>query len=167
MKKMTVTRVTAGAALGSALLLFGGAAAAHAEPGDGRVDLAIGTAGVLTGVPIETATQIAAGVCDSDAATISSVAESVDASGSQQSVCNNAIGAVDFRQNTAGVEDGSSGGIGAPGTVEGASFSEEPATETELPAPDEVTGDEEPAMTEGGETPVTPTTTTAVPAPVG
>jgi len=167
MNKMTVTRVTAGAALGSALLLFGGAAAANAEPGDGRVDLAIGTAGVLTGVPIETATQIAAGVCDSDVTTISSVAESVDASGSQQSVCNNDIGAVDFRQNTAGVEDGSSGVIDAPGTAEGASFSsEEPATETEVPAPDAVTGDEEPTAPEGTESPVTPTTTT-VPAPVG
>jgi hypothetical protein len=162
MNKMTVTRVTAGAALGSALLLFGGAAAANAEPGDGRVDLAIGTAGVLTGVPIETATQIAAGVCDSDASTISSVAESVDASGAQQSVCNNAIGAVDFRQNTVGVEDGASGVIDAPGSAEGASFSEEPATETEVPAPDDVTGDEEPAI-EGSATP----TTTTVPAPVG
>ena len=159
MNKMTFTRVTAGAALGSALLLFGGAAAANAEPGDGRVDLAIGTAGVLTGVPIETATQIAAGVCDSDASTISSVAESVDASGSQQSVCSNEIGAVDFRQNTAGVEDGSSGVIDAPGTAEGASFSEEPA-------PDDVTGDEEPAI-EDSESPVTPTTTTPVPAPAG
>lgn len=156
MKKMTMTRVTAGAALGSALLLFGGAAAANAEPGDGRVDLAIGTAGVLTGVPIETATQIAAGVCDTDAMTISSVAESVDASGSQQSVCNNDIGAVDFRQNTATVEDGTSGVIDAPGTAEGASFSEEPVTETEVPAPDDVTGDEEPT-----------TTTTPVPAPAG
>lgn len=166
MNKMTFTRVTAGAALGSALLLFGGAAAANAEPGDGRVDLAIGTAGVLTGVPLETATQIAAGVCDSDATTISTVAESVDASGAQQSVCNNDIGAVDFRQNTATVEDGSSGVIDAPGTAEGASFSEEPATETEAPAPDDVTGDEEPAI-EGSESPVTPTTTTPVPAPVG
>jgi hypothetical protein len=156
MKKMTMTRVTAGAALGGALLLFGGAAAANAEPGDGRVDLAIGTAGVLTGVPIETATQIAAGVCDTDAMTISSVAESVDASGSQQSVCNNDIGAVDFRQNTATVEDGTSGVIDAPGTAEGASFSEEPVTETEVPAPDDVTGDEEPT-----------TTTTPVPAPAG
>lgn len=159
MNKMTFTRATAGAALGSALLLFGGAAAANAEPGDGRVDLAIGTAGVLTGVPIETATQIAAGICDSDASTISSVAESVDAGGSQQSVCNNDIGAVDFRQNTVGVDD-------APGTAEGASFSEEPATETEAPAPDDVTGDEEPAI-EGSEAPVTPTITTPVPAPVG
>ena len=159
MKKMTFTRVTAGAALGSALLLFGGAAAANAEPGDGRVDLAIGTAGVLTGVPIETATQIAAGVCDTDASTISSVAESVDTSGAQQSVCNNDIGAVDFRQNTATVEDGS-GVIEAPSTAEGASFSEEPAA-------DDVTGDEEPTTTEGAESPVAPTTTTTVPAPVG
>ena len=162
--KMTFTRVTAGAALGSALLLFGGAAAANAEPGDGRVDLAIGTAGVLTGVPIETATQIAAGVCDSDASTISSIAERVDTSGSQQSACNNAIGAVDFRQNTVGVEDGSSG-VNAPGTADGASFSEEPATEIEVPAPDAVTGDEEPTTPAGAETPVTPTTTTTVPAP--
>lgn len=170
MKKMTVTRVTAGAAVGSALLLFGGAAAANAESGDGRVDLAIGSAGVLTSVPIETATQIAAGVCDSDASTISSAAQSVDASGSQQSVCNNEIGAVDFRQNTASVEDGS-GAITSPGAAdaEGASFSEEPVTETEVPAPapDEATGDEEPAVTEGAETPVVPTTTTTVPAPIG
>jgi hypothetical protein len=52
--------------------------------------------------------------------------------------------------------------IDAPGSAEGASFSEEPATETEVPAPDDVTGDEEPAI-EGSTTP----TTTTVPAPVG
>lgn len=162
MNKMTVTRATAGAALGGALLLFGGAAAANAEPGDGRVDLAIGTAGVLTGVPIETATQIAASVCDSDATTISTVAESVDASGAQQSVCNNDIGAVDFRQNTAG-PDGSSGVMDAPATAEGASFSEEPVTGTEAPAPGDVTGDEESAPEDAE----APTTTTTVPAPAG
>lgn len=163
MKKTTVTRVTAGAALGSALFLFGGAAAANAEPADGRVDLAIGTAGVLTSVPIETATQIAAGVCDSDAASITTAAESVDASGSQQSVCNNELGAVDFRQNGTTVEEGASAVTDAPGTAEGASFSEEPAT-TEEPTPDDVTGDEEPEepTIEGSEV---PTTTTTVPAP--
>ncbi|MCF6385730.1 hypothetical protein L2K20_02000 [Mycobacterium sp. MBM] len=124
MKNTTVTRVTAGAALGGALLLFGGAAAANAESADGRVDVAIGTAGVLTGVPIETATQIAAGVCDSDETTVAAVAESVDISGAQQSVCDNSIGAVDFRQNTA--------------TAEGASLSEQPvapSTTTTVPAP--------------------------------
>ena len=157
MNKTTVTRVTAGAALGSALFLFGGAAAANAEPADGRVDLAIGTAGVLTSVPIETATQIAAGVCDSDAASITTAAESVDASGTQQSVCNNALGAVDFRQNSAGVEEGAAGVSDTPATAEGASFSEEPA-------PSDVTGDEEveePTI-EGSEVPVI---TTTVPAP--
>jgi hypothetical protein len=117
-------------------------------------------------VPIETASQIAAGLCDSDAATITTAAENVDASGSQQSVCNNAVGAVDFRQNGTSVEDGASGVIGEPGTAEGASFSEEPATDTEVPAPDDVTGDEEPAL-EDPDVPVTPTTTTTVPAPVG
>lgn len=153
MKKLTMTRVTAGAAMGGALFLFGGAAVAGAEPGDGRVDLAIGTAGVLTGVPIDTATKIAAGVCESDAATITTAAESVDASGTQQSVCTNELGAVDFRQNTAAVEDGA---VDVPGTAEGASFAEEPA-------PDDATGDEEPA----GEGTEVPTTTTTVPAPAG
>ena len=147
--------MTAGAALGSALFLFGGAAAANAEPADGRVDLAIGTAGVLTGLPIEAASQIAAGVCDSDTAEITTAAESVDASGTQQSVCNNALGAVDFRQNGTSVEDGASGVIDAPGTAEGTSFSEEPA-------PDDVTGDEEPA-TEGTVVPEAPTATTTAP----
>ncbi len=162
LKKSTLTRVTAGAAMGGAFLLFGGAAAANAEPGDGRVDLAIGTAGVLTGVPIETASKIAAGVCDTDQSTIASTAESVDASGAQQSVCTSPeIGAVDFRQNTTGAEAGTSGVIDAPGTAEGTSYSEEP---TEQPAPD-VTGDEETAV-EDGETPVT-TTTVPVPSPVG
>jgi hypothetical protein len=159
--KSTLTRITAGAAMGGAFLLFGGAAAANAEPADGRVDLAIGTAGVLTSVPIETASQIAAGVCDTDLPTIASTAEGVDSSGTQASVCTSAeIGAVDFRQNTAGAEDGTSGVIDAPGTAEGTSYSEEP---TEEPAPD-VTGDEEPAVE--GETPVT-TTTVPAPSPVG
>ncbi len=163
--KSTLTRITAGAAMGGAFLLFGGAAAANAQPGDGRVDLAIGTAGVLTSVPIETASQIAAGVCDdADLATITSTAQSVDADGTQQSVCTSTeIGAIDFRQNSEGAENGTSGVIDTPGaTAEGTSYSEEPATEEPAPG---VTGDEETTV-EDGETPVT-TTTVPAPSPVG
>ena len=41
MKNNSVMRMTAGAAMGGVLLLFGGAAVAGAQPGDGRVDLAL------------------------------------------------------------------------------------------------------------------------------
>ncbi|MGU3502955.1 hypothetical protein [Mycobacterium sp. C31M] len=157
MKNNTVMRMTAGAAMSGALLLFGGAAVASAQPGDGRVDLAIGTAGVLTDVPIDAASQIASDVCKSELAEITVTAESVDTAGAQQSVCTNALGAVDFRQN--GVDQ--QGVIEEPGTAEGTSFSEEPVEPTDPTVED--------GTTEGStdEAPVTTTTTVPEEAPAG
>ncbi|MGW0161558.1 hypothetical protein ACWDUN_19835 [Mycobacterium sp. NPDC003323] len=153
MKNNTVMRMTAGAAMSGALLLFGGAAVASAQPGDGRVDLAIGTAGVLTDVPIDAASQIAADVCKGDLGELTVTAESVDTAGAQQSACTNALGAVDFRQN--GMEQ--QGMTEEPGTAEGASFSEEPAEPTDETVEDGTTG----------EAPVTTTTTVPEGAPAG
>ena len=100
MKNTMMTRMTAGAAMSGALLLFGGAAVAAAQPEDGKVDLSIGTAGVLTDVPVTTAAQIAADLCKTDLGEVTVTAESVDTAGAQQSACTNAtVGQVDFRQN--------------------------------------------------------------------
>lgn len=97
--KSTMKRMTVGAALGGALFLSAGMGIANAQPRDGQVDLALGTAGVLEDVPIGAAAQVAAGVCDSDIGQITTLAETVDANGAQTNVCNNTIGAVEFRQN--------------------------------------------------------------------
>lgn len=99
MIKTTMKRVTAGAALGGAMFFAAGLGIANAQPSDGQVDLLLGTAGVLNNVPLGAASQIAAGVCDSDVAQVTRVAENVDTSGAQQNVCNSTIGAVEFRQN--------------------------------------------------------------------
>jgi hypothetical protein len=103
MKRMenTVKRLTVGAALGGALLLSAGMGVANAEPGDGRVDVALGTAGVLDNVPLGAASQIAASVCDRDFGQVTPVAENVDVTGAVQNVCNNTLGAIELRQNTA------------------------------------------------------------------
>ncbi|MBU8821813.1 hypothetical protein [Mycolicibacterium goodii] len=97
--KSTMKRMTVGAALGGALFLSAGMGIANAQPRDGQVDLALGTAGVLEDVPIGAAAQVAAGVCDSDIGQITTLAETVDANGAQTNVCNNTVGAVEFRQN--------------------------------------------------------------------
>lgn len=153
MKKSTLTRVTVSAAAGGAMLLFGGMGTASAAPADGQVDLAIGTAGVLSNVPVQSAAQIAADICGGDVNQLAPAAENVDASGTQQAVCSYTLGSVDFLQNgsTAGAP-GQQQGM-TPGTADGASYSEEP---TEEPAPTE--GDET-APDEGA-----PTTTTTAPA---
>ncbi|MGU3650942.1 hypothetical protein [Mycolicibacterium sp. A43C] len=150
MKNTMMTRMTAGAAMSGALLLFGGAAVAAAQPEDGKVDLSIGTAGVLTNVPVTTAAQIAADLCKTDLGEVTVTAESVDTAGAQQSACTNAtVGQVDFRQNGQ-QPDGAT--TPAPATAEGASYSEEPVQT------DEPVGDEAPAGStdEAPETTVTP-----------
>ena len=99
MIKTTMKRVTAGAALGGAMFFAAGLGIANAQPGDGQVDLLLGTAGVLDNVPLGAASQIAAGVCVGDVAQVTWVAEYVVTCGAQQIVCNTTIGAVEFRQN--------------------------------------------------------------------
>ncbi|AKS35625.1 hypothetical protein [Mycolicibacterium goodii] len=142
--KSTVKRVTVGAALGGALFLSAGMGIANAQPRDGQVDLALGTAGVLEDVPIGAAAQVAAGVCDSDIGQITTLAETVDANGAQTNVCNNTVGAVEFRQNE-----------GAPATAEEPQGTEQGAEESTDGASAEGTG---PA--EETDTSTAPTTTT-------
>lgn len=118
--KSTMKQMTVGAALGGALLFSAGMGIANAQPRDGQVDLALGTAGVLEDVPIGAAAQVAAGVCDTDLGQITTLAETVDANGAQTNVCNNTVGAVEFRQNEGapasaeqGTDDESAGGASA------------------------------------------------------
>lgn len=109
--KSMLKRVTVGATLGGALLLSAGMGTANAAPRDGQIDVIVGTAGVLQNVPLSSAVKIAAGVCSSDATQLTQAAETVDASGTQQNVCTNEVGAVAFRQNdgTAAVPQGFAG----------------------------------------------------------
>ncbi|MFI2838385.1 hypothetical protein [Mycolicibacterium sp. PDY-3] len=153
MKNTMMTRMTAGAAMSGALLLFGGAAVAAAQPEDGKVDLSIGTAGVLTDVPVTTAAQIAADLCKTDLGEVTVTAESVDTAGAQQSACTNAtVGQVDFRQNDQQPGEATTPATPAPATAEGASYSEEPV-QTEEPVTDEATAG---STDEAPETTVTP-----------
>lgn len=139
--KSTMKRMTVGAALGGALFLSAGMGIANAQPRDGQVDLALGTAGVLEDVPIGAAAQVAAGVCDSDIGQITTLAETVDANGAQTNVCNNTVGAVEFRQNEGApasaeepqAAEESTDGASADGTgpAEGTDSSTAPTTTTE------------------------------------
>ncbi|MGV0741307.1 hypothetical protein [Mycolicibacterium sp. XJ870] len=123
--KSTLKRVTVGTALGGALFLSAGMGVANAQPRDGQVDVVIGTVGVLEDVPIGAATQIAGGVCDREVGQVTPIAETVDANGAQTNVCNNNLGAVDFRQNegapaagTAEQPEGTSEGAEGSGAAE-------------------------------------------------
>ncbi|MEH3132242.1 MAG: hypothetical protein PGN27_20010 [Mycolicibacterium neoaurum] len=148
MKNTMMTRMTAGAAMSGALLLFGGAAVAAAQPEDGKIDVSIGTAGVLTNVPVTTAAQIAADLCKTDLGDVTVTAESVDTAGAQQSACTTAtVGQVDFRQNGQQPDEAAT-----PATAEGASYSEEPV-QTDEPVNDEATAG---STDEAPETTVTP-----------
>lgn len=130
--KSTIKRVTVGAVLGGALFLSAGMGIANAQPSDGQVDLALGTAGVLEDVPIGAAAQIAAGVCDGEVAQVTTVAQNVDASGTQQNVCSNNVGAIDFRQNEGAPAEGAA--EQPEGATEGSGAAEESEPAPTTPA---------------------------------
>ncbi|WP_175616181.1 hypothetical protein [Mycobacterium sp. GA-1841] len=109
MKNDTLKRVTVGAAMGGALFFSAGVGLAGADTQDGKVDVSVGSAGVLQDVDVSSAAALAAKVCDTDAGTVTSAAQKVDASGTEQSVCDNTIGAVSFRQNEAAPAPGEAG----------------------------------------------------------
>ncbi|OMC38779.1 hypothetical protein A5740_01590 [Mycobacterium sp. GA-1841] len=95
--------------MGGALFFSAGVGLAGADTQDGKVDVSVGSAGVLQDVDVSSAAALAAKVCDTDAGTVTSAAQKVDASGTEQSVCDNTIGAVSFRQNEAAPAPGEAG----------------------------------------------------------
>jgi hypothetical protein len=104
----TVKRATAGAALGGSLFFTAGLAIAFAQPdtaGDGLVNLTLGSAGTLEDVNVDTAAQIAVGVCGGGLVLpdVTTTVTGVDTNGTEAVVCPNTLGgAVSVSQNGPG-----------------------------------------------------------------
>lgn len=140
--KNTLKRVTVGAAMGGALFFSAGVGLANADAQDGKVDVAVGSAGVLEDVSVASAAQLASKVCDGDVNQVTSSAQTVDANSTEQNVCSNNIGAVSFRQNDGVATEG--GVANMPQT-----FDEGTGPEDETATPTTTT----PSPTEGADAP--------------
>jgi hypothetical protein len=98
--------VAAGTAIGGSLLFTAGLGIAAAQPDiapapDGLVNVSLGNAGVLEDVKAADAAQIAAGVCDIEVNQVTTMAETTEADGTEQTVCTNSLGSVLIQQNVA------------------------------------------------------------------
>ena len=131
----------AGTVIGGSLLFTAGLGIATAQPEtapDGLVNVSIGESGVLENVRAADAAQIAAGVCDVEINEVTSLAETTDAEGTEQSVCTNNLGPVLIQQNVAGQPESTPGQAETlPGEAEGTpglSGDEVPTTEPVTPA---------------------------------
>ncbi len=132
----------AGTVIGGSLLFTAGLGIAAAQPDtapapDGLVNVSLGNAGVLEDVKAADAAQIAAGVCDLEVDQVTTLAETTEADGTEQSVCTNSLGSVLIQQNVAaeglpGQAEGLPGA--AEGTTPGQSGDEVPTTEPATPA---------------------------------
>jgi len=125
--------IAVGTVFGGSLLFTAGLGIATAQPDtapDGLVNVTVGNAGVLENVKAADAAQIAAGVCDMEIDQVTTLAESTDAEGTEQSVCTNQLGSVLIQQNGPGHSES------APGHAEGTpgqSGDEVPTTEPTAP----------------------------------
>jgi hypothetical protein len=133
--------LAAGTVIGGSLLFTAGLGIATAQPEtapDGLVNVSIGEAGVLENVKAADAAQIAAGVCDMEVNQVTSLAQTADADGTEQSVCTNSLGSVLIQQNGPGQSESAPGHAqGLPGQAEGTpgqSGDEVPTTEPATPA---------------------------------
>ena len=133
--------VAAGTVIGGSLLFTAGLGIATAQPEtapDGLVNVSLGNAGVLEDVKAADAAQIAAGVCDLEVDQVTTLAETTEADGTEQSVCTNSLGSVLIQQNGAGQSESAPGHAeGLPGQAEGTpgqSGDEVPTTEPATPA---------------------------------
>ncbi len=109
-----VKTISAGTLLGGSLLFTAGLGLAGAQPDtaqtpDGQVNVTLGTAGVLEDVEAQAATQIAASVCDTETAKVTSIVEAVDTDGTEQTVCTNTLGTVVISQNGPGQSESAPG----------------------------------------------------------
>ncbi|WP_240630654.1 hypothetical protein [Mycolicibacterium sp. GF69] len=126
----TARTLTAGAVLGGSLLFTAGLGMAMAQPDtaqDSRVNVSIGNAGVLEDVDVTAAAQIAAGVCDTDVASVNALAQAADTEGTDQTVCTNNLGTVTIQQNGPGHSENAPGHAQQP-------TSEAPTTSESAPA---------------------------------
>jgi len=107
-----------GAAVISSVLFVSGFMGASAAPNttqDGLVNVAVGDVTALQNVNVGVAAQIVANVCGLDVGPIAILAQQVDASGAQNTVCTSTAGApVTLTQNT-GNTGGPGGNSGHPG----------------------------------------------------
>ncbi|MGV0872811.1 hypothetical protein [Mycolicibacterium sp. XJ879] len=121
-----VRNAAAGALMGGSLLFTAGLGVATAQPDDAqnnndRVNVAIGTAGVLENVAVTDAAQIAAALCDVEVAEVNSVTESVLNNGTEQVVCTNNLGSVNIQPGGPGQSENAPGQAEvAPGQAESA-----------------------------------------------
>ncbi|WP_245908595.1 hypothetical protein [Mycobacterium neglectum] len=132
--------VAAGTVIGGSLLFTAGLGIATAQPEtapDGLVNVSLGNAGILEDVKAADAAQIAAGVCDLEVDQVTTMAETTEADGTEQTVCTNSLGSVLIQQNAA-VEGLPGQAEVLPGAVEGTtpgqSGDEVPTTEPATPA---------------------------------
>ena len=139
--KTALKNTAAGTVLGGSLLFTAGLGIATAQPEtapDGLVNVSIGEAGVLENVKATDAAQIAAGVCDMQVDQVTTLAETTEAEGTEQSVCTNTLGSVLIQPNGPGQSESTPGQIeGLPGPAEGTpgqSGDEAPTTAPATPA---------------------------------
>ncbi|RWA21897.1 hypothetical protein MELE44368_14475 [Mycolicibacterium elephantis DSM 44368] len=111
----------AGALMGGSLLFTAGLGVATAQPDatqTDRVNVAIGTAGVLEDVSVTDAAQIAAALCDVEVSQVNSVVESVVTNGDEQVVCTNNLGSVNIQRGGPGQSESPGQAESAPGAAE-------------------------------------------------
>ena len=141
--KTAFKNTAAGTVIGGSLLFTAGLGIAAAQPDtapapDGLVNVSLGNAGVLEDVKAADAVQIAAGVCDLEVDQVTTLAETAEADGTEQTVCTNSLGSVLVQQNGPGQSESAPGHAeGLPGQAEGTpgqSGDEVPTTEPATPA---------------------------------
>ncbi|MGE2726550.1 hypothetical protein [Mycolicibacterium pulveris] len=144
-----VRNAAAGALMGGSLLFTAGLGVATAQPDNAqndRVNVAIGTAGVLEDVTVADAAQIAAALCDVEVDQVNSVAEAVLNNRAEQVVCTNNLGSVNIQPGGPGQSENAPGQAevtpgqaeSAPGQAEGApGAAEAPAAEAPAEQPAE------------------------------
>ncbi|BBY79892.1 hypothetical protein MPUL_10500 [Mycolicibacterium pulveris] len=132
--RKVVKNAAAGALMGGSLLFTAGLGVATAQPDatqTDRVNVAIGTAGVLEDVSVTDAAQIAAALCDVEVSQVNSVVESVVTNGDEQVVCTNNLGSVNIQRGGPGQSENAPGQTeSTPGQAESApGAAEVPAAE--------------------------------------
>ena len=130
-----IKNVAAGTVIGGSLLFTAGLGIATAQPEtapDGLVNVSLGNAGVLEDVKVVDAAQIAAGVCDMEVDQVTTLAETTEADGTEQTVCTNGLGSVLIQQNGPGQSESAPGHVeGTPGQSGDEVLTTEPATPQE------------------------------------
>jgi hypothetical protein len=108
-----IKRASAGAVLGGSLLFTAGLGMAGAQPlnlQDGLVNLAVGDVTILEDVNVGVAANVAAAICGLEVGPVNVLAESVDADGGTETVCDVTGGPINLTQNAG--TPGQSGGAG-------------------------------------------------------